>query len=117
MPESMTKPSSIELRELAVRFVNAGKSRDWFAARLGVSPSREIKWLDRYHMTGSVKSGRMGGNAPRKISGEHRDWVLAQISAGDVTHQGLADGLADRGLMVDYRTMWNFVHSQGKRLK
>jgi transposase len=64
-----------------------------------------------------VKPGKVGGHLPRKISGEHRDWVLAQIVAGDVTLQGLADGLAAHGLKVDYRTMWNFVHREGKSFK
>ena len=68
--------------------------------------------------TGSVKPGKIGGHVPRKIAGEHREWVLQQIAAGgDVTLQGLADGLAARGLKVDYRTMWNFVHREGKSFK
>ena len=113
----MTKPYAMELRERAVRFVNAGESRQAVAVRLGVSASCVIKWLDRYRKTGSVKPAKIGGHVPPKISGEHRDWVLAQIAAGDVTLQGLADGLAERGLKVDYRTMWNFVHREGMSFK
>ena len=68
--------------------------------------------------TGSVKPGKIGGHVPPKIRGTHREWVLQKIEAGgDVTLQGLADGLAERGLKVDYRTMWNFVHREGKRFK
>lgn len=113
----MTKPYPMELRERAVRFVKAGETRHAVAARLGISPSCVIKWLDLFDRTGSVKPGKMGGHVPRKISGKHRDWVLAQIAAGDVTLQGLADGLAAFGLKVDYRTMWNFVHREGKSFK
>ena len=113
----MTKPYPMELRERAVRFVNAGESRHAVAARLGVSASCVIKWLARYRRTGSVKPGKMGGHVPLKIAGEHRQWVLARIAGGDVTLQGLADGLAERGLKVDYRTMWNFVHREGKSFK
>lgn len=114
----MTKPYPMELRERAVRFVEAGESRHSVAERLGVSASCVIKWLARYHETGSVRPGKMGGHVPPKIAGDHRDWVLAQIEAGgDVTLQGLADGLAARGLKVDYRTMWNFVHREGKSFK
>lgn len=55
---------------------------------------------------------------PLKIRGPHREWVLQQIEAGgDVTLQGLADGLTERGLKVDYRTMSNFVHRKGKCFK
>src|SRR5882724_4830137 len=93
-PAMMTKPYPMELRERAVRFVNAGESRHAVAGRLGVSPSCVIKWLARYRQTGSVKPGKMGGHVPRKIAGAHREWVLARIAGGDVTLQGLADGLA-----------------------
>ena len=114
----MTKPYPMELRERAVRFVNAGESRHAVAERLGVSPSWVIKWLDRYAKTGSVRPGTIGGHVPRTIAGEYRDWVLEQIDGGgDLTLQGLADGLAARGLRVDYRTMWNFVHAEGKSFK
>jgi transposase len=113
----MTKPYPMELRERSVRFVKAGESRHAVAVRLGISPSCVIKWLDLYRRTGSVKLGKMGGHVPPKKSGAHRDWVLAQIAAGDVTLQGLADGLAERALNVDYRTVWNFVHRKGKSFK
>lgn len=114
----MTTPYPMQLRERAVRFVQAGESRHAVAERLGISPSCVIKWLDRYHKTGSVKPGQIGGHVPPKIRGAHREWVLAQIKAGgDVTLQGLADGLGERGVKVDYRTMWNFVHREGKSFK
>ena len=61
--------------------------------------------------------GRRPPPAARLWAG-HRQWVLDQIAAGgNVTLQGLADGLAARGLKVDYRTMWNFVHREGKSFK
>ena len=49
--------------------------------------------------------------------GPHRDWVLLQIKARDVTLQGLADELAIRDLKVDYRIVWNFVHRKGLSFK
>lgn len=114
----MTKPYPMELRVRAVRFVEAGESRHAVAERLGVSASCVIKWLARYRDTGSVKPGKMGGHVARKIAGTHREWVPGQIaSGGDVTLQGLADGLAARGVKVGYRTVWNFVHREGKSFK
>jgi transposase len=108
----------MEMRQRAVRFVKAGGSRHAVAKRLGVSVSCVVMWLLRHDVTGSVKPGQVGGHRPRKIVGEHRDWVLGEIAAGgNVTLQGLADGLAGRGLKVDYRTMWNFVHREGKSFK
>jgi putative transposase len=114
----MTKPYPIELRQRAVRFVQAGESRHEVARRLGGSVSCVIKWLLRHKATGSVTPGKVGGHRPRKIAGEHRDWVLGEIAAGgNLTLQGLADGLAKRGVKVDYCTMWNFVHREGKSFK
>ena len=114
----MTKPYPMELRERALRFVKAGESRNAVARRLGVSISCVVKWLQRHEATGSLKPGKVGGHVKPKISGGNRDWVLQQIAAGGhVTLQGLADGLAARGLKVDYRTVWNFVHREGKSFK
>ena len=74
--------------------------------------------MQRHRATVSLKPGQVGGHRPRKIVGEHRDWVLAQVASGaDVTLQGLADGLAERGLKVNYRTMWNFMQRGGKSFK
>ncbi|MFO0992059.1 MAG: IS630 family transposase [Hyphomicrobiales bacterium] len=108
----MTKPYPREMRLRAARFVKAGQSRNAVAKRLGVSVSCVVKWLLRHEATGSVKPGLVGGHRPRKIIGEHRDWVAA---GGDVTLQDLADGLAARGIKVDYRTMWNFVRDRWRK--
>lgn len=113
----MTKPYPMELRLRAVRFVEAGESRHAVAERLGVSVSCVIKWLQRFSRTGSVAPGQVGGHVKPKIAGPHRDWVLAQVEAGDVTLHSLAAGLAERGLKVDAVTVWNFLRREGKRFK
>lgn len=114
----MTKPYPIELRQRALKFVNQGKSCHEVAEQLDVGVSSVVRWMQRHRATGSLKPGQVGGHRPRKIVGEHRDWVLAEIAGGaDVTLQGLADGLAARGLKVDYRTMWNFMQREGKSFK
>ena len=113
----MTKPYPMELRLRAVRFVEAGESRHAVAARLGVSVSTVVKWLQRFSMMGTVAPGKVGGHRKPKIAGPHRDWVLAQVQAGDVTLHGLADGLSARGLKVDAVTVWNFLRREGKRFQ
>jgi len=113
----MTKPYPIEFRDRAVRFVNAGESRHAIASRLGVSASSVIKWLDRFRRTGSAAPSKIGGYRPYKIIGANRAWLLARIEAGEFTLQGLADELEVRGLKVDYRTMWNFVHREDMSFK
>jgi transposase len=67
--------------------------------------------------TGSVRPGQLGGHKPKSISGEHRRWLLARIKAGDFTLRGLVAELAERGLKVDYRTVWSFVHDEDLSFK
>jgi transposase len=62
--------------------------------------------------TGSVAPGQMGGHRPKAISGEHRQWVLQRIEGRDFTLRGLVAELAERGLKVDYRSVWEFVHAE-----
>jgi hypothetical protein len=53
----------------------------------------------------------MGGHRPKAISGEHRAWLLQRIKR-DFTLRGLVAELAERGLKVDYRSVWEFVHAE-----
>jgi transposase len=71
-----------------------------------------IIWVQRLRKTGSVAPGKMGGHRPKAIPGEHRIWLLQRIEARDFTLQGLVGELAERGLKVDYRTVWSFVHAE-----
>ena len=54
----------------------------------------------------------MGGHKPNKICGDHRDWLLARCREQDFTLRGLVAELAERGLAVDYRSVWEFVHAE-----
>lgn len=109
----MTKPYSMDLRERVVAAVEQeGMSRRQAAARYGVSYSAAIAWLRRFRDTGSVAPGQMGGHKPKAISGEHAEWLRQRCRAGDFTLRGLVAELAERGLKVDYRSVWNFVHDE-----
>jgi putative transposase len=109
----MGKPYSNDLRERVVRAVeDEGLSRHRAAARFGVAVSTAIKWVQRFRATGSVAPGQMGGHRPKKIIGAHRDWLVARCRSGDFTLRGLQGELAARGLKVDYRTVWSFVHGE-----
>jgi transposase len=54
----------------------------------------------------------MGGHKPKAIAGEHRAWLLQRAKDRDFTLRGLVAELAERGLKVDYRSVWNFVHAE-----
>lgn len=109
----MARPYSIDLRERVVAAVeNGGWSRRRAAAHFGVGISTVIHWVRRFRETGSVAPGKMGGHKPKAIRGEHRAWLVARTREKDFTLRGLVAELAERGLKVDYRTVWNFVHAE-----
>ena len=57
-------------------------------------------------------AGRMGGHKPRTLVGAHRDWLVERCTGRDFTLRGLVAELAERGLKVDYRSVWAFVHAE-----
>jgi putative transposase len=102
----MGRAYSNDLRERVVRaVVKGGLSRHQAAAQFGVGISTAINWVQRFHETGSVAPSQIGGYRPKKIAGPHREWLL-QRCRKDFTVRGLVAELAERGLKVDYRTMW-----------
>src|SRR5213082_3562630 len=117
-PAWMGKPYSMDLRERVVAAVKSGgMSCNKAAKQFGIGISTAINWVQRVRETGSVAPGKIGGYRPKSISGEHRTWLLQRIKQGDFTLRGLVTELAERGLKVDYRTVWNFVHSENISFK
>ena len=113
----MARAYSMDLRERVVGAVErGGMSRNRAAAHFGVAISTVVLWVRRFRETGSVAPGKMGGHVPRKLRGAHRDWLLERAKA-DFTLHGLVAELAERGLKVDYRTVWRFVHDEGLSFK
>jgi putative transposase len=108
----MGKPYSVDLRRRVVAAIEAGMSRNQAAKQFGVAISTAIGWMQRVEQTGSVAPGQMGGHKPKAISGEHAVWLSQRIRAGDYTLRGLVAELGERGLKVDYRSVWEFVHAE-----
>lgn len=114
----MSKPYSMDLRERVVAAVEEdGLSRRKAAARFGVSTRTAISWVQRFRETGSVAPAQIGGYKPKAISGEHRDWLVQRCQEKDFTLRGLVAELGERGLKVDYRSVWEFVHAEGMSYK
>jgi transposase len=108
----MGKPYSMDLRERAVAaVVKGGMSCHQAAAQFGLGVNTVILWVRRWRETGSVAPGQMGGHKPKAIAGEYRSWLLERIKS-DFTLRGLVAELAGRGLKVDYRSVWEFVHAE-----
>jgi putative transposase len=109
----MGAPYSMDLRRRVVAAVEqGGMSRNQAAAQFGVAISTAITWVKLFRQSGSFAPGQMGGHKRRKISGAHHDWLVARCRAADFTLRGLVAELADRGLKVDYRSVWAFVHAE-----
>jgi putative transposase len=109
----MVRPYSNDLRERLVRAVlKGGLSCHQAAAQFGVAISTAINWVRRFQETGSVEPDQIGGYRPKKISGRHRDWLVRRCRTADFTLRGLVAELAQRGLKVDYKTVWEFVHAE-----
>ena len=107
------RPYSIDLRERVVAAVEkGGLSARRAAVQFGVGASTAIRWVERVRKTGSVRPSKIGGYKPRAIVGAHRTWLLQRVKEKDFTLRGLVAELADRGLKVDYRTVWTFVHDE-----
>jgi putative transposase len=115
----MGKPCSLDLRERVVAAVEVeGMSRNRAAARFGVAASSAIKWVARYRATGSAAPARMGGHKPKTLRGEHAEWLIARCREREFTiSQLVAELLQDRGLKVDRRSVWEFLHAEGLSFK
>ena len=112
----MGRAISMDLRERAMARLEKGESVRQVAAALDVAPSSVVKWSQRLRTTGSCAPAGTGGHPPRKIVGAHESWMLDRIET-PFTLRGLVAELADRGLRVDYRTVWAFVHRTGYSFK
>lgn len=112
----MSRALSIDLRGRAMARLQTGGTVREVAAALSVAPSSVVKWSQRLRRTGSVAPGKLGGHVPPKIVGSHEAWLRERI-AQPFTLRGLVTELAERGLKVDYRRVWKFVHRTGYSFK
>lgn len=80
-------------------------------AVLKISVSSVVKCGCSESATGSVAPGYMGGHRPRVLVGKHRTWLLERAKS-DFTLRALVAERAERGVMVDYKTVGKFVHAE-----
>ena len=115
----MGKAYSSDLRDRVVAAVEReGMSRNQAAVRYGVAVSTAVHWVRRYRATGDVKPGKIGGHVKPKIRDGHAEWLTARCLEKDFTLKQLLQELeAERGLKVDVRTVWTFVHRNGLSFK
>jgi putative transposase len=92
--------------------LEGGRSRRKAASQFAVGISTGINGARRFQETGSVLPDQMGGHKPKAIVGEHRAFLLQRTTEKEFTLRGLVTELAERGLKVDDKTVWNFVHTE-----
>ena len=88
---TMPRAYSGDLRERVIGAVeHEGSSRREAAERFGVSASSGIKWLQRWHETGSAAAKPRGGSISPlekhaavilELISEHPDWILKETVA------------------------------------
>lgn len=82
-----------------------------------VSVASVVRWSQRLRRTGSAAGGKMGGHRACTLIGE-RGWLMERIAAEpEVTVRRLMTELAERGVVVSYGTVWNFIHREGMSFK
>jgi putative transposase len=110
----MTKPYSSDLRERVVASVEKeGLSRHQAAARYDLAVSTVVHWVRRFRSTGSVAPSQIGGYKPRTLRGEHAEWLRRRCLEKDFTISQLVEELREvRGLKVDRRSVWEFLHAE-----
>lgn len=113
----MPRPCSMDLRDRAIRLVRSGESCRCVAGTLNLGVSTVIRLGRRGCVRRAAWPGKMGGHRPYLISGADERWLLERIAPGDFTLRDLQQGLAARGLKVDERTVWSFVHRAGFSFK
>jgi len=115
----MTKPYSLDLRDRVVAAVEKeGLSRNQAAARFGVAVSTAVHWVQRFRSTGSVAPSKVGGYKPKTLRGAHAEWLRARCDEKAFTISQLVNELQEvRGLKVDRRSVWEFLHAEGLSYK
>ena len=113
----MARAYSLDLRERVVAAVNSGQTCRSVAETYEVSVSSVVKWSQRFQSTGSPAPGKIGGYR-RPLLADHRDFILARIVAEPhITLRRLQTELIERGVLISFGTLWNFVRREGLSFK
>jgi putative transposase len=116
----MPKALSIDLRErIVAAVVKGGLSCRQSAERFDVAASTAVKLVARFKRTGGVQPAKIGGYCKKKIREEHAAWLIARCRRDPefTISQLVAELWEHRGLKVDRRIVWEFLHAEGLSFK
>src|SRR6266704_583950 len=104
---SMPKPCSQDLRERVLEAVEAGASRREAAEYYEISASSAIKWMQRWHATGSVAPKPSGGSvSPLE---KHGRWLLGLIAKQpDLTLDEIVAAMRKGRIAGSRSAVWRF---------
>jgi transposase len=113
---SMPKPCSLDLRERVLDAVETGASRREAAERFEVSASSAVKWMQRWHETGSVAAKPTGGSiSPLE---KHADCLLALIAEQpDLTLDEIVAAMRKRRIAGSRSAAWRLFVRHGISFK
>ena len=75
----MTHPLSMDIRDRAMARLDAGETVRKAAGALSIAPSGVVTWSQRKRATGRSAPGKIGGQVPHKIAGEHAARLRARM--------------------------------------
>ena len=103
----MPKPYSDDLRERVIEAVEAGASRREAAESFNLCPSSAVKWLRRWHDTGSAKAKPTGGSRSRLE--EHAKELLALVAEQpDLTLDEIVAAMRKLRIRGSRTAVWRF---------
>ena len=113
---AMPKSYSGDLRERVIEAVEAGASRREAGDRFEISASSSIRWLQRWHETGSAAPKPRGGSiSPLEAVAEK---VLTLIDEQpDLTLVETVAELRRRRIRTSRSSLWRFLDRHGITLK
>ena len=105
----MAKGYSTDLRDRVVALVEGGESCREAARLLDLAASTSIRWMDRWHTTGSV-AAKPGTGHCRSPLEPHKQWLLDLVAAEpDLTLDEIGTRLASaKRLKVGRTSIWRF---------
>ena len=105
----MAKGYSKDLRERAAVMVEEGECRRDVARVLNLAPSTAVRWLDRWHRTGSVAAKPRTGHSRSPLE-VYEQWLLALVAKEpDLTLEEIRDRLrSEKKLAVATSSVWRF---------
>jgi transposase len=112
----MPKPCSQDLRERVLEAVEAGASRREAAEYYEISASSAIKWMQRWHTTGSVAAKPSGGSvSPLE---KHGRWLLALIAKQpDLTLDEIVVAMRKGRIAGSRSAVWRFFSAAQHQLQ